>query len=376
MDGPLLDRLAASVFALGLAHGFVRREDVIGWADRRITKTDSPPPEWLIDLSLSRDRHRLDLIGDLKRLAEGVDPAATCNATYALLPDEDGFSFDEAAALAARLYRITHDCLTGDWSNPLLHVTDALADDFDFLRDGYLAATEEQVVGAVRKFVRDHRDDAVARLLHPATWMPTPKVVSPPENGVVGPVVRVGLSAWIVQDGNYDDFTTGQEAKFALEFYPPHGLRPAAPGPKSAEHLSASRYRVHAQVVFAADGVWVIDAGLFIAFAERQPPPHAVAGAWVEGEVYVGIDPFFYFEYLHKNAEMPPLSYRWRVRWIARETTPWGEMRDAQGRIVLTRDETKEAFVPARQTDAWRDDGGSGRCVLECERLAGPEQPN
>ena len=328
----------------------------------------------MIDLSLSRDRHLLDLISDLKRLAESVDPVATCKAMFALLPDVDAYSFDQVAAFAARLYRITYDCLSGDWSKEVLRVTDALADDFDFLRDGYLAATEEQVAGAVRQFVHDHRDDAVARLLHPVKWAADPREDSRSEADVGSPVVRVGLSAWIVQDGNYADFTTGQDAKFALEFYSPVGLRPAAPGPMTAEHLSASRYRVHAQVVFASDAVCVIDAGLFVAFEERQPPPHAVAGGWVEGEVYVGIDPFFYFEYLHKNEGMPPLSYRWQVQRILRETTPWVEVRDAHGRTVRTRDETKEAFVPVRETDAWHDDG-NGHYVVECRRLGGPEQP-
>lgn len=36
------------------------------------------------------------------------------------------------------------------------------------------------------------------------------------------------------------------------------------------------------------------------------------------------------------------------------------------GRIARTRDETKEAFVSLRETDAWRDDEGFGHYVLEC----------
>jgi hypothetical protein len=30
---------------------------------------------------------------------------------------------------------------------------------------------------------------------------------------------QIGLSSWIIQDGNYGDFETGQVLGFALEFY-------------------------------------------------------------------------------------------------------------------------------------------------------------
>jgi len=105
--------------------------------------------------------------------------------------------------------------------------------------------------------------------------------------------INVGLSSWIIQDGNYGDFTVGQHAKFALEFGALGELRPATEGPLSAEHLGASRYRVRARVVFLAEGVWVIDAGAFMTFQER-PHESTQLGAFVEGDVYLGIDPFFW----------------------------------------------------------------------------------
>ena len=33
-------------------------------------------------------------------------------------------------------------------------------------------------------------------------------------------VVNVGLAAWIIQDGNYDDFQVDASYRFALEFHP------------------------------------------------------------------------------------------------------------------------------------------------------------
>lgn len=189
-------------------------------------------------------------------------------------------------------------------------------------------------------------------------------------------MLHVGVSSWIVQDGNYGDFAVGQQARFALEFYPPNGLRRAAEGPMSAEHLGASRYRIHGRVGFVGPGVWAIDTGLFVAFEERQPPDHAKVGGWVEGEVYLGIDPFFYFEYLHRIDGIPPLTYTWQVRAIMRETTPWVEAKDPQGRLYRTRDGARESFVPVSETRAWDDDGGHGHYVLGCELLLGPQRPS
>src|SRR6185503_8046748 len=163
------DKLAASVFALGLRHGFIRREDVVRWADGRI-EASGTPPVWLIDLSLSQTQHLLDVIGLLDRVAAGVDSVLTCKAVYALLPDVSGSPFDRAERFAARVYVITAECLKWDWSQELMSTTDKLADDFDFLRDGYLDATEGEVIGAVQQFVLLHRDEAIVRLLHPVTW--------------------------------------------------------------------------------------------------------------------------------------------------------------------------------------------------------------
>jgi hypothetical protein len=188
-------------------------------------------------------------------------------------------------------------------------------------------------------------------------------------------MLHVGLSSWIVQDGNYGDFAVGQQARFALEFYPPNGLRPAGEGPLTAEHLGASRYRIHGRVVFVGPGVWAIDTGVFVAFEERQPPDHTKVGGWVEGELYLGIDPFFYFGYLYRIDGMPPLMYTWQVRTIIRETTPWVEVNDANGRPYRTRDESRKSFVPVIETRAWDDDGGNGHYVLGCESLGGPERP-
>jgi hypothetical protein len=177
----------------------------------------------------------------------------------------------------------------------------------------------------------------------------------------------VGLSSWIIQDGNYGDFAVGNAAKFALEFYP-NTIQLARSREPSSERIGASRYRIRGQVVYAGRSAWVIDFGI-MAYQNQEPPRIAKKGSWVEGEIYLGIDPFFYSEELHARPGMPALRYEWRIRNIALETTPWLSAKDETGRTILTRDEQQVSFIEVAETNAWEDDEGRGHYVLECERI-------
>lgn len=154
------DAFAAAVFAAGLEYGLLRREDVIAWADGHIETLPGPPPTWLIDLSLARDTNLEDLLGLLGRLGGGVDPVAVCRAVYALVPEASPGSVAEAEAAARRIYQITLDLLAGDWTRPLLCEADALEDNFDFARQGYVDKTEAEAAADVAAFLRKHRDAA------------------------------------------------------------------------------------------------------------------------------------------------------------------------------------------------------------------------
>ena len=177
----------------------------------------------------------------------------------------------------------------------------------------------------------------------------------------------IGVAAWIIQDGNYADFTVGQVVQFALEFYP-HSLTASRETSKSATHLKGSIYDVCGQVVYRTNQVWVLDMG-FLAYQEAKPPEYAAKGAWVEGKVYVGIDPFFYFEGLNKLPGMPDLTYNFRIEQILLETTPRLTTQDESGRTVMSRNEHQESYREVSQTDAWNDDDGNAHYVLNCERI-------
>lgn len=176
--------------------------------------------------------------------------------------------------------------------------------------------------------------------------------------------LNIGLDSWIIQDGNYPDFVTGQKTQFALEFYP-HSLNMSESKTPSVTHLKASRYQVCAQVAYVGDRVWVLDMG-FLAYQHTQPPEYARKGRWVEGEVYIGIDPFMYFENLKNLRGMPDLTYNFRVEQILLETTPWLKEQE-----IFVRDEQNESYKEIAETDAWNDDGGHAGYILKCVFIDG-----
>lgn len=179
----------------------------------------------------------------------------------------------------------------------------------------------------------------------------------------------VGLASWIVQDGNYGDFTCGEGAAFALEFYASLGLAEIDPGPApvpSLIHGGGAQYRTSAQVVFLSDDWWVIDAGILL-FREERPPRAVRQGTWLGGDVYVGVDPFFYFERLASQANAPPLIYDWMIEKIEMQTAPFIEI----GPRLMGRDPERLGWKEIASTNAWNDDGGRAEYNLHCKRIEG-----
>lgn len=181
------------------------------------------------------------------------------------------------------------------------------------------------------------------------------------------PEWNIGMSAWIIQDGNYGDFQRHQKAKFAVEFYP-HSFEIIAAAERMAECVEGMRYRIRAQIVCVLKGAWVVDFGVQ-AFQQSKPLKGIRKGDWIAADIDLGIDPFFYFEALAHAQGMPPLIYAWFIRKIAIQTAPFIETTDEQGRRILTRDESKSAYREIEETHAWTDENGFGEYVLTCELL-------
>jgi hypothetical protein len=160
--------------------------------------------------------------------------------------------------------------------------------------------------------------------------------------------LEIHLARWIIEDGNYDDFRVGERRKFALELWA------ATPLTKSADDVIALRgqsghsYDIVGTLVFAADGVRVIDCGV-LAYSERETEIEdgCKVGDFVQGNLRFGVDPFFYFERHYKIPSIPPLIYEWQVNSIEQDTTPYIFSDDAR---MYIRDESQRSHQSVRGT--------------------------
>ncbi len=177
----------------------------------------------------------------------------------------------------------------------------------------------------------------------------------------------IGLSAWIIQDGNYPEFEVGREYRFALEVGPEGLIRGAGPL-KSLTRLSEAQYAFDAEVLIHEPGLTVLDVGL-LCYHDGPLAKGLQAGDFIAGDLYLGVDPFFWAETHSRRPDVPDLYHRWRVSGILLETTPWRDEVDASGRAYKARIEGPRSFSPIERTQAWEDDGGNAHYILRCERL-------
>jgi len=153
--------------------------------------------------------------------------------------------------------------------------------------------------------------------------------------------LEVYLSRWIIEDGNYDDFSVGERRKFALEFWASTPLTRSAENVTSLRERNGHSYDITGRLVFASEGVWVIDCGV-LAYSEREIEIDGgcKVGDFVRGTLQFGVDPFFYFEQHCKIRSIPALIYEWLVNSIDQDTTPYVPSNDAQTYI---RDESQRS---------------------------------
>ena len=167
------------------------------------------------------------------------------------------------------------------------------------------------------------------------------------EFAAVTPNLEIHLSRWIIEDGNYSDFCVGERRKFALEFWASSPLTRSAENVISLREQSEHSYEVAGKLVFASDGVWVIDCGV-LAYSDRESEMHGggKVGDFVRGNLRFGVDPFFYFEQHRKLPRIPPLIYEWQVNSIEQDTTPYIL---SNGRMYV-RDENQRSHQAVRCT--------------------------
>jgi len=129
--------------------------------------------------------------------------------------------------------------------------------------------------------------------------------------------LEIFLARWIIEDGNYDDFSAGDRRKFALEFWASTPLKKSAENVMVLREQGGHSYEVAGKLVFTSDGVWIIDCGV-LAYSDRESDigGGCTVGDFVQGNVKFGVDPFFYFEQHYKIPSIPPLIYEWQVKSI------------------------------------------------------------
>jgi hypothetical protein len=171
----------------------------------------------------------------------------------------------------------------------------------------------------------------------------------------------IGLESWVMQDGNYGDFTVGETTEFALEFWA-RTLAPTELRRIEAEHLGGHRYRVVAPVVWGDGDFWMIDIGI-LAYV-LYPREEMEVGGWVAGEIELNIDCFHYFEQWGPEGEVPPAIYTWRLAGIREYRAP----EPPQDRYVDP-DELPWTARDVGETQAWEQPPGVVvRYELVCEK--------
>ena len=132
--------------------------------------------------------------------------------------------------------------------------------------------------------------------------------------------LAIGLSSWIIQDGNYGDFEVGGEYAFALEFFVEEWANPGSRN-KSLTPIRPAVYTFAPEVVLKEPKLTILDVGT-LCYSEHGQSPELRVGAVVGGRIYLGVDPFFWSETHSKRSDVPRLKYRWKVEGIQLETTP------------------------------------------------------
>jgi hypothetical protein len=178
--------------------------------------------------------------------------------------------------------------------------------------------------------------------------------------------LKIGLPAWVIQDGNYPDFHQGQAAAFALEFYIEKPLAVVSedqPLDRAITHQGENFHEVVADVVFIGKRWCVLDAGIRL-YSGVEAPAGWRVGMTVRGRVEIAIDSFAYVETFAKVPKAPPLIYDWTVDRIELDETPWTE---APGGVPQ-RDRARTRWRDIPATDAWNHDQGRAQYLITCTR--------
>ena len=186
----------------------------------------------------------------------------------------------------------------------------------------------------------------------------------------------IGLSSWILADGNYDavDFAVGKSVKFALEFWFQKYSICDEPIRLTAMDKGCL-YDAVGECVFSdvEAKVQVLSFGEISAYRYSRDS-NLKAGDRVAGNMYLGIDHFAYYEWLHKLPGIPPLMYEWQIERILFEITPLIPSVDECGCDAWVADETRVRYEEVQNANVMlpHPKDTVGGYILFCSRFEEP----
>jgi hypothetical protein len=133
----------------------------------------------------------------------------------------------------------------------------------------------------------------------------------------------LALDGWVIADGGECYLHRGQVACFGVEFYGERiNVIPTAQ--KRLTPINYENYRVAGEVTYRVDrkpyGLWMIDFGITATADEPVlPPPDAVVGTFVAGDVRLTVDKD-YFLGANRPLQGPGfVIYTWQIEYIFAE---------------------------------------------------------
>ena len=177
----------------------------------------------------------------------------------------------------------------------------------------------------------------------------------------------ISLDGWIIRDGNYPDFFSGQHCTFGLNINEKHhqfGLSKAQKKElipaKDAAYLATGEVLYHN----LDSGLLIIDFGV-IAYLETSQYGSAVSpGDYLTGKISLCVDYYICKDYFRYHREdVPAMLYRWQVKEVLINSGPHNNSDNFFQRAY-------DEFVPIHKTYAWQDDNGFSDYLLRCQLLS------
>lgn len=206
--------------------------------------------------------------------------------------------------------------------------------------------------------------------------MPRPRAAYPAQ---VSDFV-IGLASWVLQDGGYDDFTTGSTERFAVEMAYTDNLGPTHDTARlRCDSVDGFRYDVVGEVVADAEGT-VVDIGRIRVFTgfQLEHLPHRRVGDRLTGQITLFVD-----SGVTRLERMPPLTYTWTIDKIELNVTTRVWLRPGDpgypktvrpGPLIGVVADDAQQWRVINRTRMWKDEEDSiaGGYRLHCTLLPDP----